>query len=321
MGASSKEAEVVANQLVEANLRGQDGHGVLMLPLYAKSVREGRMKFGVEARVVREAPSSALVDGNWGFGQVVGSRAMDIAIEKAKMHSISCVGVFNCGHLGMLAHYPMMAIEQDMIGITLCNSIAEVAPYGGRARKLGTNPVSIGIPANEEKPIVLDMATSVVAAGKVRAKHARGEKLPEGWVIDSMGRPTVDPAVFMGGEGMLLPMAGYKGFGLSLIVDVLGGVLTGAGCASMDHPGGNGTIMSVINVDSFIPVWEFKKKVDSLIRSIKSCPTAPGFDEIIMPGELEFRESEKRYREGILVDDTTWQSIALLAKELGVEME
>jgi len=319
-GASEGEAEIVTNILVEANLRGQDGHGVLMLPRYLEQVKKGLMKFGVKVETVRETPSTALLNGEWGFGQVIGVEAMEVAIEKARSHTIGLVGVFNCNHIGMLAHYPMMALEHDMVGITLCNSSPEVAPFGGRARKLGTNPIAIAIPANKEKPIVLDMATSVVAAGKVRARFAKGDKLPEGWVIDEMGRPTVDPAVFMSLKGMLLPVGGYKGFGLSLIVDVLGGALTGGGCSSTEFDRGNGVIMAAIKIDSFTPIATFKERVDNLIRSIKSTPTAPGFGAILIPGEPEFRTMEERPRKGIEVDDMTWQALRSLGKELGLDI-
>jgi len=306
--------------LVEANLRGQDGHGVLMLPRYMDQVKKGTMKFGVKVETVRETPSTALLNGNWGFGQVIGVRAMELAIKKAKDHTIGFVGVINCNHIGMLAHYPMMALEHDMIGVTLCNSSPEVAPYGGRMRKLGTDPICVAIPANREKPIVLDMATSVVAAGKVRAKYVKGEKTPEGWIIDNDGQPTVDPSVFMSLKGMLLPVGGYKGFGLSLVVDVLGGALTGAGCSSTEFQRGNGVIMYAIKIESFTPATTFKERVDNLIRSIKSTPTAPGYSEILVPGEPEFRTMEERSKKGIEVDDMTWQALRSLGKELGLDI-
>lgn len=291
-----------------------------MLPRYMDQVKKGTMKFGVKVETVRETPSTALLNGNWGFGQVIGVRAMELAIKKAKDHTIGFVGVINCNHIGMLAHYPMMALEHDMIGVTLCNSSPEVAPYGGRMRKLGTDPICVAIPANREKPIVLDMATSVVAAGKVRAKYVKGEKTPEGWIIDNDGQPTVDPSVFMSLKGMLLPVGGYKGFGLSLVVDVLGGALTGAGCSSTEFQRGNGVIMYAIKIESFTPATTFKERVDNLIRSIKSTPTAPGYSEILVPGEPEFRTMEERSKKGIEVDDMTWQALRSLGKELGLDI-
>jgi LDH2 family malate/lactate/ureidoglycolate dehydrogenase len=320
-GVPAEDAEIVANHLVEANLRGQDGHGVLMLPRYLEQAKKGRIKFGAKVEVVKENACTALLNGNFNFGQVIGEKGMEVAIEKAKKNSVALVGIFNCNHIGMLAHYTMKALKHDMIGVTLCNSAPEVAPFGGRMRKLGTNPLSIAIPAGKEKPIVVDMATSVVAAGKIRAKYAKGESLPEGWIIDEAGLPTVDPKVFMSLKGMLLPFGGYKGFALSLVIDVLGGALTGAGCTSIDLRGANGVIMSAIDVDSFSPIKTFKERVDSLIRLIKNTPTAPGFSEILIPGEPEFRTMEERSKKGIEVDDSTWQAFKALGKEVGLEIE
>lgn len=315
------EAETVASILVEANLRGQDGHGVLMLPRYLEDAKKGMIKFPAKIETVRESPSSALLNGNWGFGQVLGVKSMELAIKKAKEHTIGLVGVFNCNHIGMLAHYTMMALEHDMIGFTLCNSSPEVAPYGGKMRKLGTDPLSVAIPANKEKPIVLDMATSVVAAGKVRAKSAKGEKTPEGWIIDNDGRPTVDPEVFLSLKGMLLPVGGYKGYGLSLVIDALCGALTGTGCSTELRARTNGVIMYAIDIESFTAVDAFKERVDNLIKSIKSTPTAPGFDEILIPGEPEYRTMEERSRKGIELADATWQSLQELATDVGVKIE
>lgn len=326
LGASTEEATMITSQLIEANLRGQDGHGVLMLPYYAKQVQVGNCKLGVDCNIVRETPSSAVIDGNWGFGQVIATKAMELAIQKAKRQSISLVGIFNCNHIGLVANYPMMAIQHDMIGVTICNAVPQVAPYGGRARKMGTNPISIAIPSKNEHPIVLDMATSIVAAGKVRAKYVKGEKTPEGWIIDGEGQPTVDPEIFLKGDrkepggGMLLPFGGYKGFGLSIIIDLLSGALTGAGCSSTELQRGNGIVMSAIKIDSFTSIERFTERVDNLIRSLKTTPTVPGFDEILMPGELEFREYEQRKREGIDIDAFTWGHLEALALELDVHL-
>lgn len=326
LGASSEEAKIITNQLIEANLRGQDGHGVLLLPYYVKQVQAGLFKLGVNIDIIHETFSSTLINGNWGFGQVIATKAMEIAISKAKKHSISLVGSFNCNHIGLVASYPMMAIKQGMIGITMCNAVPQVAPYGGRARKMGTNPIAIAIPAREEYPIVLDMATSIVAAGKVRAKYVKGETTPEGWIIDGDGNPTVEPEIFLKGDrkepggGMLLPFGGYKGFGLSIVVDLLSGALTGAGCSSTELKRGNGLLMAAIKIESFTAIESFRKRVDMLIRSLKQTPLAPGFNEIIMPGELEFREYEQRLIEGIEIDELTWRNLESLAKELHVPM-
>jgi LDH2 family malate/lactate/ureidoglycolate dehydrogenase len=185
---------------------------------------------------------------------------------------------------------------------------------------LGTNPVSVALPANKERPIVLDMATSVVAAGKIRAKYAKGEKTPEGWIIDNNGQPTVDPSTFLSLRGMLLPAGGYKGYGLSLVIDALCGALTGSGCCSTEFQWGNGVMMQAINIGAFTPVEAFKERIDSLTKSIKSTLTAPGSEEVLIPGEPEFRIAEDRARNGIPVDDTTWQALTQLGKEAGLSL-
>lgn len=326
LGASLEEAQIITNQLIEANLRGQDGHGILMLPHYAKQVLDGKFKLGVDVEVLRQTSSTALINGNWGFGQIVASKAMELAITKAETKSISLVGILNCNHIGLVAHYPMMALQHDMIGITICNSAPQVAPYGGRERKMGTNPIAIAIPSKEEKPIVLDMATSIVAAGKVRATSAKGEQTPEGWIIDGDGNPTVDPEIFLKGDrgepggGMLLPLGGYKGFGLSIIIDLLCGALTEAGSSSTELQRGNGVIMLAIKINSLTSIERFTERVDTLIKSLKSTPTAPGYDEIFMPGELEFREYEQRQKTGIEIDSQTWRNLLSLAKKLEVNI-
>jgi uncharacterized oxidoreductase len=289
-------------------------------------VKTGQFRFGVELDIVRETPATALIDGKWGFGQVVASKAMDIAIEKALHHSISMVAVFKCNHIGLVATYPMKALNHQMIGIVLCNSEPQVAPYGGKARKMGTNPIAIVIPTKEAQPIILDMATSIVAAGKVRAKYATGERTPEGWIIDGDGNPTVDPAIFIKGDrkepggGMLLPLGGYKGFCLSVIIDLLGGALTGAGCSSTEFQRGNGVILSAIKLTSFTPLEDFLERVETMIQSLKQTPTAPGFAEILMPGEVEFRAYEQRMREGIDIDEFTIRNLAAVAKDLNVSL-
>ncbi|MFH0897295.1 MAG: Ldh family oxidoreductase [Candidatus Bathyarchaeota archaeon] len=322
VGASDEESRLISSQLIEANLRGQEGHGVTSIPALVKSVKEGRMRFGVEVKMVMEAPSSAIIDGNGSSGHIVTNRAMKLAIEKAKKHTVSIVGVRNVRDIGILANYPVMALEDDMIGVILCNSFPQVAPYGGRIRLLGTNAICIAIPSKSEQPIVLDMATSVIAARRLRSMYRAGErKIPEGLIIDSEGRPTTDLEDFFTG-GALLPFGGYKGSGLSIVIELLAGVLTGTGCSLTDpHFQQNGVLISVLNVGSFLPIDEFKEKVDYAIRSLKSTPKAQGFKEIILPGELSYRSSMKMRKEGIDLDDETWLNLKSIEKELNLEGE
>jgi len=329
VGSSAKEAQLVADLLVKSNLAGHDSHGVIRIPWYVQAVKEGRAKPGAKVSIVRETPTMALIDGHWGWGQVVATRAMELAIKKAKKSDVSAVGAINCWHIGRLADYSLMALKHNMIGVTMVNSSPLVAPYGGSKRILSTNPMAFAIPAGKEKPFLLDMATSVGAEGKMRVKLNRGEKVPDDWLLDKEGRPTNNPADLYAG-GALLPFGatvGYKGYGLCMLVDILCGALTGGGCTSSKEYlarkffGGNGTFVMAINIASFTPVSRFKARMDELIKVIKQSPVAQGFTEILIPGEPEYRSEEKRLREGIPIEEKTWQDICQTAKGLGLNAE
>jgi LDH2 family malate/lactate/ureidoglycolate dehydrogenase len=330
-GASQREARVVAEFLVKANLAGVDSHGVIRLVSYVQGLREGVIKSGVEAEIVRENQSSVLIDGNWGFGQVVCSEAMKRVIEKARVTGVAAAGVFNCNHIGRLADYSQMAIDEDMIGFIAVNSDPCVAPHGGIKPVLSTNPLSYGIPAGQERPIVVDFATSVGAEGKVMSALLEGKQLPPGWILDSSGHPSTNPAdlyepplppTHVKLAGALLPAAGHKGYGLGLVVDILAGALTGSGC-SEDVTSGltNGVFMQAINVNQFVPLRVFEERVDNLIRLVKRCPTAEGFDEVLIPGEPEYRESQKRERLGIPIPDTAWASLQDVCRSLQLDAQ
>ncbi|MCW4037206.1 MAG: Ldh family oxidoreductase [Candidatus Bathyarchaeota archaeon] len=326
LGTPEKDAEAVSQLLVEANLSGFDSHGVIRLPIYVRGIKMGAVKLGAEISIVEETTSTAIVDGGWNFGQVVCTKAMDICIEKAKKNIVGLVTARNCHHVGRLNVYAEMAMKQDMIGLASVNSTSSVAPFGGKTRQLGTNPLCFAIPAGEEAPMVLDMATSVWARGKVMVYLARGKELPEGVLQDSEGNPTVDPAQYFSG-GMLRPLGGlmgYKGFGLSLLVEVLAGALAGAGCSNSEEYrsrpfyGGNGVFLMAINVGRLTDINAFKSRVDDLFRTIRNSPTSPGFDEILIPGELERRTREQLLRDGIYIEEKTWSDIEGLCRELNV---
>jgi uncharacterized oxidoreductase len=328
MNVPQEEAEIVAEHLVEANLTGVDSHGVIRIPQYAKAIQMRKIKPGASPKIVRETPSSALIDGDRGFGQVIARWAMSLAIRKARENVISAVSVYNCSHVGRLASYTMMAADEGMIGMMMVNAGGcgqTVAPFGGIARRLATNPISIAIPTGREEHIVLDIATSVASEGKIRAMRNRGERVPKGWIIDHMGRPTTDPNDFYGPPpGALLPLGGivgYKGFGLGLIVDILAGGLSGAGCSRADapqNPEGDGILMIVIDIQRFTPPDEFYDRVLKLIRYVKSSPTISNFDEILIPGEIESRERKRRSEEGIFIDEVTWRQIQEIIDEQGI---
>jgi uncharacterized oxidoreductase len=318
-GATQVEARIVSRSFRNSNLAGVDSHGIVILPFYVEAVQKGAVKVGAKPCIVQESASTALLDGRWAFGQIVGLEAMSLAIEKARRCGIGSVAAFNSNHLGRLAEYSMLALKHDMIGVVTANAPPRVAPHSGAGRILGTNPLSYAIPAGKELPIVLDISTSVVAEGKVRLKRLRHERVPLGWIIDNKGNPTTDPDAFQEG-GALLPFGGYKGYGIGLLVEILSGGLSGAGM-SANLVGANGVFTVAIDLEKFGSVAEFKSRIDKLIRRIKSCPVAPSEREILLPGELEFREEQKRLREGIPIDDGVWIQISSLAATLGVDLQ
>jgi uncharacterized oxidoreductase len=230
-------------------------------------------------------------------------------------------------HIGRLGEYPVIAAEKNMIGMITVNNHGAaqcMAAWGGIGRRLSPNPISIGLPTGTDDPVLLDITTAVVAEGKVRVKRNRGEKLPEGCIIDSQGNPSTNPNDFYGSPGgAILPfggIVGHKGYGLGFILDILAGALSGAGCSRADAPRfGNAVFIFVINIENFTPIAEFKKHVDGLIEYVKSSPKMPGVDEILFPGEIEAKERKKRLAEGIFVEDETWNQIVKTAEELGVD--
>jgi uncharacterized oxidoreductase len=323
-GAPENEAILVSDMLVKANLAGHDSHGIIRVLRYVDGIFNKRVRPRAEVEVVRETACSALLNGNWGLGQVVAVKAMSLAIEKAEKSTIGAVAVFNCNHVGRLADYTLMAAERNMIGLAFVNAAKIVAPYGGMERMLGTNPISLAAPASDERPFVFDMATSVCAEGKVWVKLHSKQPLPEGWIIDKHGRPSTDPADLYAG-GAILPLgnsSGYKGYGLGLVCEILCGALTGAGCSySEEFKGGNGVFFEAINIQQFTPLEEFKRKIDELIRAMRGSKRAPGFSEILVPGDPEYRMEENRRREGIPIPDATWEEFSKLATKLGVDIK
>lgn len=326
-GVPIDEARAVAESLVNSNLTGHDSHGVIRIPQYVSSVKRGSVVPGATMEIVQETPSSAVLDGNWGFGQVMARRAMEIAVEKAAAYSVAAVSMSQSNHIGRLGEYPIIAAESDMIGMIMVNNHGAaqcMAPWGGIDLRLSPNPISIGLPTGTADPVLLDITTAVVAEGKVRVKRNRGEKLPEGCIIDAQGNPSTDPNDFYGPpRGAILPfggIVGHKGYGLGFIIDILAGALSGAGCSRADAPRfGNAVFIMVINIENFMPVEEFRQQVDGLIEYVKSSGKMPGVDEILFPGEIEARERKKRLTTGIFIEDETWGQIVKTAEELGID--
>jgi uncharacterized oxidoreductase len=329
VGVPYTEAEIVSDHLVDASLAGLDSHGVLRIPQYVNAIQvERKIVPGAKLEIVRDTTSGLLINGNFGFGQVIAHQAMELAIQKARETAISAVSVYNCFHTGRLGSYTAMAADEGLIGMMMVNAGGcgqWVAPFGGIAKRIGTNPISIGVPTGTGDPIVVDFATSTAPEGKIRALHNRGAEVPEGFIIDHQGQPATNAADFYGPPaGALLPLGGalgYKGFGLGLIVDIMAGGISGIGCCrpgAPQEPDSDGVFMIAIDIGQFTPLEEFYPRVTQLIEHVKSSPPVPGFSEVLVPGEPESRQKKHRTEHGIAIDNTTWSQIQEIADGLGV---
>jgi hydroxycarboxylate dehydrogenase B len=314
---SEAEASLVAEYLVRANLCGVDSHGIIRIPEYIKRIEEGKMFPNAVPKVVRDRAAIATMDAGLGYGQVGAKAGMELAIEKAREYGVGTVAVYNCNHAGRIAEYPLLAAQNDMVGLITVKAFGPiVAPWGGKGRLLSTSPMSFAIPTKTEPPIVADMATSMSAEGKIRVKYARGEKIPQGWILDSNGRASTDPADLYSG-GAILPFGESKGYALNLLMEATGGALSGAGVLD-NFTGLNGLMAVAIDIDSFSDVPEFKEKMDTMIKAIRSSPTAEGVKEILIPGDPEYREMKRRQQNGIPVEEKTWEGVLEVARRYGV---
>jgi uncharacterized oxidoreductase len=323
-GTSQEETQIVCRHMVGANLVGHDSHGVILLPTYMDRIKKGHIVPGAKFEIVREGPTTARINGNWGFGQVVSERAMQLAIDKAKTYQVGAVTVFHQSHVGRVGDYPLMAARAGFIGMMTADSgktSKAVAPFGGRVARLGTNPICIAMPSDLEGPIFIDMATSAVAAGKIGVARNRKQQMPLGWIVDKDGRPSTDPNAYYAG-GAILPVGGdqgHKGYGLSFMVEVFSGLLTGLGFGiDPKGPHNDGVFMAVFAVDAFRPLEEFKREIADFVKYIKETPPAEGFTEVLYPGEIEYRTEQQRRREGIPIEEETWRQLTELAQASGV---
>lgn len=317
-------AEIVARCLVEANLRGIDTHGIIRLPVYVRRLTAGLINPRTSSTVVSETDTTMLLDGQNSLGLVISTRAMEEAIKKARKKGVGIVAVRHSNHFGVAALYAMQAVQNDLIGVALTNAPAAMAPWGSVQPYLGTNPICVAIPAGSEKPIVLDMATSMATRGALRIAERESQKIPLGWAIDSQGRQTQDPKEAL--QGSLLPIGGPKGYALALLVDILCGVLSGAdfgahigdlfGEASQKQNLGH--LFAAIDVSCFMPIEDFRARMDQIIREIKLCRLAEGVRGIFLPGEIEFLTRERRLRNGIPLSQATLLELQELASQFGV---
>jgi LDH2 family malate/lactate/ureidoglycolate dehydrogenase len=319
------DAAKVAHLMAQADLQGSDGHGVIRLAPYVKRIRAGGMNPRPQMRVLHERAASAVLDGDNGMGHLVVSRAVELAIEKARSSGVAWVGARASNHAGPASLYARMPIAHDMIGLYFAVGNANhLPPWGGAEMLLSTNPIAVGIPTLHEPPVVLDMATTVAAYGKVKAKAKAGELMPEGWMIDRRGKPLTDPK--RADEGFLLPIGGHKGYGLALIIGLLAGTLHGAAMGrdvidfNKDFAGrtNTGQAMLVIDLRAFGEPAQFKAAVDRLVRDLRNSERLEGVERIWLPGEQSHLRREHNRAHGIALSAGVVADLAALATELGI---
>jgi len=321
-GAPKDAAQTVAASLVSSDLAGHESHGVVRVRQYLDAIRRGDLNPAARPQIAHSDKAVVTVDAQRSFGQVAAAYTIQLGIARAREHGLAAAGLINCGHVGRLGEWVQVAAQQDAIALAFCNGGGVrgiVTPYGGAARLLGTNPIAAAIPVGDGPPIVLDFATSAVAEGKVRVARNRGKSIPEGWILDSQGLPSTDPNALYA-DGMLLPAATHKGYALSLLVEFLGGILTGNGCPALGNVRpGNGVLFLVLDISAFRPPAEYFGDGMRLAGAVKAVPPAPGFQEVLLPGEPEQRMEAERRSHGILVDDATWALLSEDAAHLGVD--
>lgn len=326
-GADAHEASTVANSLVDANLRGHDSHGVMRIPFYLAQLQKGTINSGSRLEVIRETSGSLVCDGHWGFGQVVSRELTERLIDKADSAAIACGTLKHSAHIGRLGEYAEMAAARNMASIICANThgaAQRVAPVGGKRPRLGTNPLCMGMPGGAAGPFVLDFGTSATAEGKVRVKKIAGQEVPLGWILDPEGRPTTDPNQLYGDPpGTILPMGGdqaYKGFGLSFLIEMLCGGLTGGQCAYPDPPPpvGNCAVFIVLDPDLFAGFGHLSHEVAALEEYVRSVPRIDGVETITLPGDPERAVLAQRLESGIPLDDGNWRALVELGESSGV---
>jgi LDH2 family malate/lactate/ureidoglycolate dehydrogenase len=319
------EARILADALVEADLRGVASHGVSRVPIYVSRLQGGGICRSGQLEVLRETPVSALVDGHHGPGQVTATRAMDLAISKADGTGVGIVSLRNGSHFGIAARYALRAAAHDLVGLAASNASPSMAPWGGAEALLGNNPWSIAVPG-EVHPVVIDLANSVSSRGRIREAAREGKRIPLGWATDVDGQPTDDPRAAL--LGLVLPFGGHKGYAITLMVDLLTGVLSGAAFgdetadsnARVDQQQRLGQLFLAFRVDLFAPPAEYRARVADLVGRIKHSRRATGIAEILVPGERGYRLAAKRRAEGVPVPDRVWSELQGIAETLGVPL-
>ena len=337
-GAPREVAERVAEALVLSNLVGHDSHGVSALPHNVQAMEKRTVNPHGEITMVRESATTALLDGGQNFGHVVMKKATDSALSKAREHDLGMVAVRNCWHAGRLGEYVVEAAQQGFMALMFSTGNLKggtVAPYLGVSPRFNSNPIAWAVPAGKHPPVFIDYATSACAVAKILLAVDKGESIPEGWLLGPDGKPSRDPTDWVRGpdgkpssdpyqwqrNGALVPFGGHKGYGLVFLIELLSGGLTGRSCAPLpEYESTFSNVMMVVNIDAFQPLGEFRSLADRLIAAVKKARKAPGVEEILVPGEPEWKSHEKRLREGIDLLDVTWQSIVEAGARHGVKV-
>ncbi len=322
-GVPEADARLIADTLVQADLWGHQSHGVLRLGWYLDRLRNKVMNPVTTPEFVVDAGGLAVIDGHDGVGHVLAKRAAEEAIKRAKVHGIAAVGVRMSNHFGTCMYYTLMGAREGCVMMLTSNGGPAMAPWGGRKKIVGTNPWSIAAPAGRHAPFVVDMANTGVARGKIYLARNKHEPIPEGWAITADGAPTTDPQAAI--DGIILPMAGHKGYAIAAMVDMMSGVLTGSGFLSSVHSpyktadkSNCGHFMMAINIEAMQPLSEFNTRMEQFVAEIKAVPLAQGYDEVFYPGEMEARNNVRNRREGLRFPDDTIADLKRIADETGL---
>lgn len=311
-GAPDDTARAVAGSLVESNLLGHDSHGVRRLPKYLEAVAAGRVVPAAVPEVAESGGATATIDGNLAFGQLSARLAVREVRERARRHGVATAVIRRCNHVGRLGEYVGELAADGLVALTLGNADPAVAPYGGRQRMLGTNPMAWGVPRAAGGTVVMDWATAATAEGKLAEARTHGERVPDGLLLDHSGNPSDDPEAFYAG-GALLPFGGHKGYALSVIIEIVGGLLSGAGISSRPgYDGGFGTVVVAVDIARFTPLDHFREEVELFCRDLSTTALAAGHEEVLVPGEREERVRRERTEHGIPMTEAGWRELRRL---------
>ncbi len=326
-GLSPADASTVIDHLVESSLFGHDSHGTIRFYEYINKILDGHFNPEGRPSILRERSSTAVVDGGGALGQVGANFAIDLAIAKAREHGVGAVSLKNTSHIGRIGAYPLKAAREGLLGLACVNGGRlgyQIAPFGGIDGRISTNPLAFAAPRPNSEPFLMDITTSITAEGKIRLARNRGQRLPDGWIIDQEGRPSTDPEVMYGESiGAILPLggpSGHKGYAMGLQMEIMGGILSGEGCADGTRIfTSNGVLFTVYDPLCFTDQETYDREMRDLVSHVKSSRLQTGFNEILIPGDMEFRSAAERGEDGIPIDDKTWEQICEVARKVGLD--